>query len=107
MSLVELGYQHAEESWAAVADFLDSTWVAALQPEGRRRLEAFLPLLCEMAAATREPDSALTRSLPFVRAVCRRSAYLVLENPRALQHLLTMVLGIWLSERLAAPGAGG
>ena len=41
MSLVELGYQHAEESWAAVTDFLDSTWVAALQPEGRRRLEAF------------------------------------------------------------------
>jgi len=105
MSLVELGYQYAEESWAAVADFLDSTWVAALQPEGRRRLEAFLPLLCEMAAATREPDSALTRSLPFVRAVCRRSAYLVLlqENPRALQHLLTLVASsIWLSERLAA-----
>ena len=105
MSLVELGYQHAEESWAAVADFLDSTWVAALQPEGRRRLEAFLPLLCEMAAATREPDSALTRSLPFVRAVCRRSAYLVLlqENPSALQHLLTLVASsIWLSERLAA-----
>ena len=105
MSLVELGYQHAEESWAAVTDFLDSTWVAALQPEGRRRLEAFLPLLCEMAAATREPDSALTRSLPFVRAVCRRSAYLVLlqENPRALQHLLTLVASsIWLSERLAA-----
>ena len=105
MSLMELGYQHAEESWAAVADFLDSTWVAALQPEGRRRLEAFLPLLCEMAAATPDPDAALTRSLPFVRAVCRRSAYLVLlqENPRALQHLLTLVASsIWLSERLAA-----
>jgi glutamate-ammonia-ligase adenylyltransferase len=105
LSLVKLGYQHAKQSWAAVADFLDSTWVAALQPEGRRRLETFLPLLCEMAAATREPDAALTRSLPFVRAVCRRSAYLVLlqENPRALQHLLTLVASsIWLSERLAA-----
>ena len=105
MSLVELGYQHAEDSWVAVANFLDSTWVAALQPEGRHRLEAFLPLLCEMAAATREPDSALTRSLPFVRAVCRRSAYLVLlqENPRALRHLLSLVASsIWLSERLAA-----
>ena len=40
-----------------------------------------------------------------MRAVCRRSAYLVLlqENPRALQHLLTLVASsIWLSERLAA-----
>ncbi len=104
-SLLELGYQRPEESWEAVASLLDSAWVAALQPEGRRRLEAFLPLLCEMAAATPEPDSALTRSLPFVRAVCRRSAYLVLlqENPRALQHLLTLVASsIWLSQRLAA-----
>ena len=104
-ALREIGYPRADESWAAVESFLDNAWVAALQPEGRRRLEAFLPLLCEMAAATPEPDSALTRSLPFVRAVCRRSAYLVLlqENPRALEHLLTLVASsIWLSERLAA-----
>ena len=104
-TLREIGYPRADESWAAVESFLDSAWVAALQPEGRRRLEAFLPLLCEMAAAMPEPDSALTRSLPFVRAVCRRSAYLVLlqENPRALEHLLTLVASsIWLSERLAA-----
>ena len=104
-ALREIGYPQADESWVAVESFLDSAWVAALQPEGRRRLEAFLPLLCEMAAATPDPDAALTRSLPFVRAVCRRSAYLVLlqENPRALQHLLTLVASsIWLSERLAA-----
>ena len=104
-ALWEMGYSQADESWAEVELFLDSAWVAALQPEGRRRLEVFLPLLCEMAAATPEPDSALTRSLPFVRAVCRRSAYLVLlqENPRALHHLLTLVASsIWLSERLAA-----
>lgn len=104
-ALREIGYLQADETWAAVGSFLDSASVAALQPEGRRRLEAFLPLLCEMAAATPDPDAALTRSLPFVRAVCRRSAYLVLlqENPRALQHLLTLVASsMWLSERLAA-----
>ena len=104
-ALREIGYLQADETWAAVESFLDSAWVAALQPEGRRRLEAFLPLLCEMAAATLDPDAALTRSLPFVRAVCRRSAYLVLlqENPRALQHLLSLVASsIWLSEQLAA-----
>ena len=104
-ALREIGYLQADETWAAVESFLDSAWVAALQPEGRRRLEAFLPLLCEMAAATLDPDAALTRSLPFVRAVCRRSAYLVLlqENPRALEHLLSLVASsIWLSEQLAA-----
>ena len=104
-ALREIGYLQADETWAAVESFLDSAWVAALQPEGRRRLEAFLPLLCEMAVATLDPDAALTRSLPFVRAVCRRSAYLVLlqENPRALQHLLSLVASsIWLSEQLAA-----
>ena len=70
---------------------MDSAWVVALQPEGRRGRQ-FMP---RYVAAANEgaPDLALTRSLPFVKAVCRRSAYLVLlqENPRALGHLLSLV----------------
>lgn len=104
-TLAEMGYQQAKQSWSALALFLGSAWVAALQPEGRRRLEAFLPLLCETAAGEADPDRALTSSLPFVQAVCRRSAYLVLlqENPRALGHLVSLVAAsIWVAERLAA-----
>jgi glutamate-ammonia-ligase adenylyltransferase len=79
--------------------------VASLQGEGRQRFEAFLPLLCEMAAHEANPDAALTRALPFVRAVCRRSAYLVLlqENPAALKHLLSLVAAsTWVADRLAS-----
>ncbi len=104
-ALAEMGYQQAKQSWLALEEFLGSAWVAALQPEGRRRLEAFLPLLCKTAAGESDPDRALTSSLPFVQAVCRRSAYLVLlqENPRALGHLVSLVAAsVWVAERLAA-----
>ena len=58
-----------------------------------------------MAAHEANPDAALTRALPFVRAVCRRSAYLVLlqENPAALKHLLSLVAAsTWVADRLAS-----
>lgn len=103
--LKALGYHQPESTWTALEHFLDTAWVSSLQGEGRRRLEAFLPFLCEIAAREREPDLALARALPFVRAVCRRSAYLVLlqENPRALEHLVVLVASSeWLAERLAA-----
>ena len=103
--LQEMGYRQADAAWSALEAFLDNAWVAALQPESRRRLELFLPLLCETAAASADPNIALLRSLPFVRAVCRRSAYLVLlqENPVALGHLVSLAAAsVWVSERLAA-----
>ena len=104
-TLAEIGYRSPEDSWSELESLLDSAWVTALQPEGRRRLEAFLPRLCEAAALASHPDQALTRALPFVRAVCRRSAYLALlqENPHALRHLLSLVgSSVWIAERLAA-----
>ena len=103
--LKALGYQQAEETWAMLEHFLDTAWVSSLQGEGRQRLEAFLPILCEVAGRENKPDLALARALPFVRAVCRRSSYLVLlqENPRALKHLIALVASSeWLAERLAA-----
>ncbi len=103
--LQALGYQQPDATWTTLAQFLDTAWVSSLQGEGRQRLETFLPILCEAAAREPGPDLALSRALPFVRAVCRRSAYLVLlqENPRALAHLLTLVASSeWLAEKLAA-----
>ena len=103
--LEAFGYQQSEATWTTVAQFLDTAWVSSLQGEGRLRLETFLPILCEAAAREPAPDLALTRALPFVRAVCRRSAYLLLlqENPRALAHLLTLVASSeWIAEKLAA-----
>jgi len=103
-ALSDLGYRRAEQTWQAITGFLESSWVAALQGEGRRRLESFLPLLCEAAASAESPDDALERALPFVRAVCRRSAYLVLlqENPHALAHLVSLVAAsVWVADKLA------
>ena len=80
-------------AWSAL-EVLDSAWVAALQ--GRRRLEPTMRL-------PNRGRTSLTRR--FVKAVCRRSAYLVLlqENPRALGHLLSLVAASqWIADRLAA-----
>lgn len=104
-TLTTLGYRQSDLTWETVGSLLDSPWVASLQGEGRQRFETFLPLLCEMAAHESNPDVALTRALPFVRAVCRRSAYLVLlqENPAALKHLLSLVAAsTWVADRLAS-----
>ena len=103
--LAALGFSDSEETWAELAALLESRWVAGLAGEGRARLERFLPLLCRSAADQPQPDLTLRRALPFVRAVCRRSAYLVLlqENPKALSHLLSLVASSsWIAERLAA-----
>lgn len=102
--LETLGYHDAEQSWSAVDDFLRSSRISILQGESRLRLERFLPRLIEAAANTTSPDAAAIRLLPFVNAVSRRSAYLVLleENPAALAALTSLAgQSPWIAELLA------
>jgi glutamate-ammonia-ligase adenylyltransferase len=100
----ELGFGDPEGSFGALTEFLNSTRIDVLQGESRQRLQRFLPRLCEAAAKVEFSDSAFTRLLPFVTAVSRRSAYLVLleENPEALAQL-TFLAGRspWIAEQLA------
>ena len=78
--------------------------VQAVQSESRHRLEAFLPQLISVSAETDNPDLAITRTLPFVSAVLRRSAYLVMmtEHPQALEQLVSLnVASPWIAHKLA------
>ena len=64
-----------------------------------------MPLLLEACAGVGQPDLALQRILPLVRAVLRRSAYLMLlmENPPALAELVALCeASPWVAELLAA-----
>ena len=103
-TLTELGYRQAPESLAAIQALRESTRLASVQPEGRARLEQFMPRLLLACCEADDPDRALQRILPLVSAVLRRSAYLVLllENPQALAELVLLCgASPWIAEQLA------
>ena len=104
-TLAALGFADGEAAWQQVTVWLESSSIRVLQTDGRQRVERFLPRLCEAAAVTADPSVALERTLPFVSAVSRRSAYLVLleENPTALQGLVELsARSPWVAQQLAA-----
>ncbi|WP_236629830.1 bifunctional [glutamate--ammonia ligase]-adenylyl-L-tyrosine phosphorylase/[glutamate--ammonia-ligase] adenylyltransferase [Pseudohaliea rubra] len=105
VTLAGLGYREQEATLGLLAELQDGSRLRGLQSEGRERLEHFMPLLLEACAEVEAPDLALRRILPLVRAVLRRSAYLVLltENPPALAELVALCeASPWVAELLAA-----
>ena len=99
-----LGYRQPELTLAALQALRDSTRLASVQPEGRARLDQFMPRLLLACPDAGDPDRALQRILPLVTAVVRRSAYLVLllENPQALAELVLLCeASPWIAEQLA------
>lgn len=77
----------------------------ALPTDGRERLNRFMPLLLKELSASPQPDVVFARLLPLLRAVLRRSAYLVLlmENAHAFKQLALLVgASSWIAEQLAA-----
>ena len=104
-TLAGLGYRDPEATLGLLAELQDGSRLRGLQSEGRERLEQFMPLLLEACAEVEAPDLALERILPLVRAVLRRSAYLVLltENPPALAELVALCeASPWIAGLLAA-----
>ncbi|WP_346837746.1 bifunctional [glutamate--ammonia ligase]-adenylyl-L-tyrosine phosphorylase/[glutamate--ammonia-ligase] adenylyltransferase [Microbulbifer sp. SAOS-129_SWC] len=91
-TLAAAGFEPAAEALKLLADLGGERIVAALPNSARARLDQFIPLLLAAAAQEDAPLLALSRVLPLVRAVLRRSAYLVLvnENPPVLKQLLRL-----------------
>lgn len=76
----------------------------SLQAESRHRLDVFMPRMLQEVLHASSPAETLLRILPFVHAVLRRSAYLVLlnENPNALKQLVMLsAASPWIAEELA------
>lgn len=99
------GFADAEKIQPLLHDWRTDKALLSLPTEGRERLQRFMPLLLQALASY--PDTAVifVRLLPFLRAVLRRSAYLVLliENPQALKQLVLLVeASSWIAEQLAA-----
>lgn len=85
----------------ALATARDRSEVAS---DSRERLDRLMPRLLEQLRRLDRPDVALARVTPVLRAVLRRSAYLVLlyENPATLAHFVSLAArSRWLAEALA------
>lgn len=70
----------------------------------RQRLRLFVAKLVPALERLERPGSALERVMPVVQAICRRSAYLalLLENPAALDRLLSLAAHSAMLARLVA-----
>ncbi|WP_264189572.1 bifunctional [glutamate--ammonia ligase]-adenylyl-L-tyrosine phosphorylase/[glutamate--ammonia-ligase] adenylyltransferase [Microbulbifer elongatus] len=102
--LHDAGFQPATRALELLADLHSDRIVTALPVAGRQRLDQTMPLLLAAASDVGEPLLALERVMPLLRAILRRSAYLVLinENPPVLAQLLRLCSASpWIAEQLA------
>ncbi|MFM7783886.1 MAG: bifunctional [glutamate--ammonia ligase]-adenylyl-L-tyrosine phosphorylase/[glutamate--ammonia-ligase] adenylyltransferase, partial [Gammaproteobacteria bacterium] len=98
------GFEDAPETLRRLQLLHDSSRVQTLQPAGRERLERFMPLLLAAAARSERPSTLISRVMPLIEAVLRRSAYLALleENPAALAQLVALCTASpWIAQELA------
>jgi [glutamine synthetase] adenylyltransferase / [glutamine synthetase]-adenylyl-L-tyrosine phosphorylase len=88
----------------ALFQLQQSKVVIALAPDSHQRLNDFMARLLQESLSTPVPAETLLRIFPFVYAVLRRSAYLVLlnENPQALKQLaLLSAASPWIADEIA------
>ncbi|MDI1302419.1 MAG: bifunctional [glutamate--ammonia ligase]-adenylyl-L-tyrosine phosphorylase/[glutamate--ammonia-ligase] adenylyltransferase [bacterium] len=97
-------FTSAGESAQKLLDLREGRGARAMQSLGRERLDKLMPLLLQECARQEEPDVALTRCLPLLESVLRRSAYIMLlvENHAALKRLVGLCAASpWIAEVLA------
>lgn len=90
--LAELGFENPEHVVSDLTGLLDSHAYRNLGEVEHTRLTKLLPLLVKAAAGVANADSCLSRLIPFVESILRRSAYmsLLVENPLALSQLIKL-----------------
>lgn len=89
----------------ALRQLLQSRDRVSVGREGRERLDALMPGLLTDLRGAADAGTVLTRLVPILRTVLRRSAYLALlnENPAARLLLVDLVRkSRWIGERLCA-----
>lgn len=98
-----LGFSQPEAAAQRLKALHQGSQRRSMQNLGRERLDAFIPRLVCRIALQPDPDLVLSRVLPLVEAIARRSAYLVLltENPGALERLLSLCgASAWIAEQV-------
>jgi glutamate-ammonia-ligase adenylyltransferase len=102
--LTEAGYTDAATLLQTLDNFRRSRQFLGLDRSSRERLDRFMPVLLTRVARSETPTQAFLRVFTFVQAVVQRTVYMVLllENPLALQQLITLCnASPWVVELLS------
>lgn len=102
--LQQLGFVEPQACLDVLNDLLNSHDCRNLSHVGQERLAKLLPLLVQAAANVENADVCLSRIMPLVEAIMRRSAYmsLLVENSMALSQLIKLCAASpWISSQLA------
>ncbi len=102
--LADQGFELAQSSVRSLQELRSGRALETMQTQGRQRLNRFMPVLLEALTRVPNPSQTLTRVLPLVEAVLRRTAYLVLllENPGAREQLVRLCSeSPWIASQLA------
>ena len=91
-SVAELPEAERAEVERQLSDFRGGGLYRRMDEISRQRLAAVIARIVPELTAQSSPALTLTRVLPILQAICRRSAYLALldENPMTLRRLLTV-----------------
>lgn len=92
-ALGELGYRNLADSSALLQGFRQGSRLRGMSDEARRRLDAIMPRIIELAGLRPNPDETLARMIELIEAICRRPAYLALlqQYPHALARVVELV----------------
>ncbi len=94
-----------EPTDSALQQLRDDIEKLGLTEEVRNAVDSVMPQLLSECAGGEAPDLARERMLPLVRAILRRSTYLVFlnENTEALHRAVQLVaISPWIAEQLAS-----
>ncbi|MFQ3323120.1 MAG: glutamate-ammonia-ligase adenylyltransferase [Pseudomonadales bacterium] len=101
--LADNDFEDSAESYRQLVGFRESKKIISLQREGRQRLDLFMPIILAEISKKQQPSVLLSRVLPLVESVQRRTAYLVLllENVAAREQLLILFeASPWIASQL-------
>ncbi|MCS5707511.1 bifunctional [glutamate--ammonia ligase]-adenylyl-L-tyrosine phosphorylase/[glutamate--ammonia-ligase] adenylyltransferase [Candidatus Berkiella cookevillensis] len=86
-----------------IHQFKESALVRGLKAKARSRLDQVMPVVLDIIVQSEAPDMLLARTLKFLRAIARRSAYLafLIEKEGALSYLLKVFdKSEWINSQL-------
>ena len=103
LTLARAGFGDGEQAAALLNDLAAARDRAAVSEEGRCRLNELMPRLLRVLALAEDPLHGLTRLIPLLRAVLRRSTYLALlrDHPEVAERLVRLTSSSsWLAEQV-------
>ena len=103
LALARAGFGDGVQAAALLEELAIARDRASVGEEGRRRLNELMPRLLQTFSLADDPLRGLTRLMPLLRTVLRRSTYLALlrDQPEVAERLVRVASGsLWLAEQI-------